>query len=522
MAVLSYPGVYVQEVSSGVRPIEAAGTSTAAFIGVAEKGPVGEVRKVFNFTEFQNTYGNFLSNSYLAHSVFQFFNNGGRQCYVGRIAKDAKAASVTILDRHDSTPGDSLIIVASSPGIWGNHLNVLIDDTNVLNENIHFNLTVYRFDPAIDEEPVELERFENINMDALSDDFVESVVNFRSSSIRVVVNKENSHTIIEKRPQNTPEDQFYLVGDAPLTGAVSAASPGNDGAAPQVADYTSAFTLLDTIRDVSILAVPGVGSAADAGVIADAGMNYCKNRPLSDCFYVADVSKSDITLDDAKAFRDNIKMPNSFGAIYFPWLKMIDPAGRSTEPVSVPPSGYVAGIYSRIDARRGVWKAPAGTEALVAGTVGLVTDLTDEQQGDLNKHKKSISVIRQFPGSGIVLWGARTVSSDPEYKYIPIRRMANFLRVSIFNGIQWAVFEPNDEGLWAELRLNIRSFMMTLFRQGAFQGAAPTEAFFVKVDSETTAQAEIDLGIVNILIGFAPLKPAEFVVVKISQKAGQL
>lgn len=521
MAVLSYPGVYVQEVSSGVRPIEAAGTSTAAFFGVAEKGPVGEVRKIFNFTEFQNVYGNFLSNFYLAHSVFQFFNNGGRQCYVGRIAINANAASVTILDRAE-TPEDSLTILASSPGTWGNHLNIVIDDNNVQDQNIHFNIAVYRSDPSIDEEPVELERFEDLSMDVLSDDFVGSIVNTRSNYIRVEVNEENSHTISEKRPQDTSEGQFYLVGDAEISGAVSAVSAGDDGDTVQVADYTSAFTLLDTIRDVSILAVPGVGSADDAAAIADAGMNYCKNRPLSDCFYIADVSKTDVTLSDAKAFRDSINTPNSFGAIYFPWLKMIDPAGRSSEPIIVPPSGYVAGIYSRIDASRGVWKAPAGTEARVAGSVGLVTDLTDEQQGDLNKHKKSISVIRQYPGSGIVLWGARTVSSDPEYKYIPVRRMANFLRVSIFNGIQWAVFEPNDDGLWAELRLNIRSFMMTLFRQGAFQGSTPTEAFFVKVDSETTAQADIDLGIVNIVIGFAPLKPAEFVVVKISQKAGQL
>lgn len=178
-------------------------------------------------------------------------------------------------------------------------------------------------------------------------------------------------------------------------------------------------------------------------------------------------------------------------------------------------------MYAQIDAKRGVWKAPAGTEAILAGPVGLVTELTDVQQGNLNKAKKSVCVIRKFPDSGIVLWGARTLSSDPEYKYIPVRRMAIFLRVSIFNGIQWAVFEPNDAPLWSQLRLNIGSFMNVLFRQGAFQGSTPSEAYFVKVDSETTTQQDIDLGIVNILVGFAPLKPAEFVIVRISQKAGQ-
>jgi phage tail sheath protein FI len=178
-------------------------------------------------------------------------------------------------------------------------------------------------------------------------------------------------------------------------------------------------------------------------------------------------------------------------------------------------------MYAQIDAKRGVWKAPAGTEAMLGGTVGLVTDLTDVQHGNLNKPKISVCVIRKFPDAGIVLWGSRTMSSDPEYKYIPVRRMAIMLRVSIFNGIQWAVFEPNDEELWAALRLNIGSFMMTLFRQEAFQGSTPSEAFFVKCDSETTPQDDINLGIVNVLVGFAPLKPAEFVVVKISQKAGQ-
>jgi uncharacterized protein len=146
-------------------------------------------------------------------------------------------------------------------------------------------------------------------------------------------------------------------------------------------------------------------------------------------------------------------------------------------------------------------------------------NFTDIQQGNLNPI--NINVIRQFAGSGIVLWGARTVTSDPEWNYIPIRRIAIMLRVSIYNGIQWAVFEPNDEPLWASLRLNIGAFMMNLFRQGAFQGEMPSQAFFVKCDSETTTQIDIDLGIVNVLVGFAPLKPAEFVVVKISQKAGQ-
>jgi phage tail sheath protein FI len=227
----------------------------------------------------------------------------------------------------------------------------------------------------------------------------------------------------------------------------------------------------------------------------------------------------DDTVAEAQAFRAAITKPNSYGAVYFPWVKSLDPSGVSSQPILLPPVGYIAGLYARIDDNRGVWKAPAGTEASLSGVVGLATDLSDLQQGSLNQI--GVNCIRRFATSGIVSWGSRTVASDPEYKYVPVRRTAIMLRVSLYYGLQWAVFEPNDEGLWSQIRLNINSFMGTLFRRGAFQGSSPSAAFFVKCDGETTTQADIDLGIVNILVGFAPLKPAEFVIVKISQKAGQ-
>jgi len=248
-------------------------------------------------------------------------------------------------------------------------------------------------------------------------------------------------------------------------------------------------------------------------------MAYCSNRALQEVFYIGDMAPDDDSPDSAEVFRKLLTTPNSYGAVYFPWLKALDPTGKSQEPVLLPPSGYIAGLYARIDSQRGVWKAPAGTEATINGTVGLAADLTDVEQGNLNL--LNINCIRRFTGSGIVNWGARTITSDTEWTYVPVRRMAIMLRVSIFSGIQWAVFEPNDEELWGQLRLNLNSFMMTLFRKGAFQGSSPSEAFFVKCDAETTTQDDINLGIVNVLVGFAPLKPAEFVVVKISQKAGQ-
>lgn len=309
------------------------------------------------------------------------------------------------------------------------------------------------------------------------------------------------------------------LGDAVVQPPVTAAAPGSDGTAslPDTA-FTAAFARLDTVTDFSLLAVPGE-VAAGGRTMMDLGTAYCANRPLQDVFYVGEMAADDDTVDEALEFRQRLTTANSYGALYFPWVTAPDPTGRSRAPIALPPSGFVAGLYARADAARGVWKAPAGTGASLNGVVGLVTELSDVQQGVLNP--AGVDVIRRFPGVGVVSFGARTVTSDPEWRYVPVRRTVIMLRVSIYYGIGWAVFEPNDEPLWSQLRLNIGSFMTTLFRQGAFQGASPAEAFFVKCDGETTTQADIDLGVVNVLVGFAPLKPAEFVVVKISQKAGQ-
>jgi phage tail sheath protein FI len=240
-----------------------------------------------------------------------------------------------------------------------------------------------------------------------------------------------------------------------------------------------------------------------------------------DCFFIADMTAAETTKEAAQSYVNALTVKSSYAAVYFPWLKMVDPTGRQSEPLLVPPSGFVAGIYARTDARRGAWKAPAGTEANVGGSVGLARVLSDAEQDTLNP--LGVNALRFFPSSGIVVWGARTLAtrSDPEYRYIPIRRLAIFLEQSIYAGIQWAVFEPNDEDLWASLRLNIGAFMMTQFRAGAFQGDTPSKAFFVNCDAETNPQDQIDAGIVTVMVGFAPLKPAEFVVLRVSQKTAQ-
>ena len=320
------------------------------------------------------------------------------------------------------------------------------------------------------------------------------------------------------RPANSQTPTEYHLGDATVTGNVGDAKPGLDGSTPQTQrgeDFKNGLPALDTVRDFSILCIPGISSVD----VIDTAVNYCTQR--ADCFFIGDCRKDDDTVAEGKDFLDGLNKKTSYGAIYFPWLKMTDPTGRSAEPILTPPSGFVAGMYARIDARRGVWKAPAGTEANLGGAIGLAANITDTEQDFLNPI--GVNVIRSFPASGIVIWGARTLAtrSDPEYRYVPVRRTAIFLEQSLYNGIQWAVFEPNDEVLWASLRLNITAFLLLQFRAGAFQGKTPSEAFFVKCDSSTTTQADIDAGIVNILVGFAPLKPAEFVVLRLSQKAGQ-
>ncbi len=372
-----HPGVYIQEVSSGDRPIEGASTSTTAFIGITEKGPVDHALMVTSFAEFQANFGNFLRESWLAYSALQFFNNGGTRLYIARVTS------------HEST-------------------------------------------------------------------------------------------------------------------------------APQEIDYQNAFALMDPITDINLVAVPGIGSPS----MVSYGANYCHKR--GDCFFVGDMSLSENTKEEVNTFTHNIEVKSSYSAVYFPWLKMKDPSGASPEPIAIPPSGSVAGIYARTDANRGVWKAPAGSEANINGAVGLMVNISGSEHNKLNHI--GVNVIRDFPASGIAIMGARTLATQPvlEYKYVHVRRTAIFIEQSIDKGIQWAVFEPNDERLWAKIRLNVVAFMHNLFRQGAFTGSSPQQAYFVRCDRGTTTQNDINQGIVNILVGFAPLKPAEFLILKLSQKGCQM
>ncbi len=274
---------------------------------------------------------------------------------------------------------------------------------------------------------------------------------------------------------------------------------------------------LEEVDLFNLLVLPGV---TDPGILVDAAA-YCQERRA---FLIVDSPHSAQTPDEMEQAISGTALPKtSYAAVYYPWIKIADPlnGGRLR---TVGPGGTVAGLYARTDSARGVWKAPAGTEAALVGVQGVDYVLTDRENGVLNP--RGANCIRLFPVFGPVAWGARTLQGDDqmasEWKYIPVRRLALFLEESLYRGTKWAVFEPNDEPLWAQIRLNLGAFMHTLFRQGAFQGQTPKDAYFVKCDRETTTQNDINLGIVNILVGFAPLKPAEFVIIKIQQMAGQI
>jgi uncharacterized protein len=298
----------------------------------------------------------------------------------------------------------------------------------------------------------------------------------------------------------------------------SAAGVASDGTPPLAVDYDNAYPIIDREVDLfNLLVLSPDAAVAIQNVYGNASV-FCRKRRA---FLLMDppASWTDVQTAAGAVATLRIGLVKDYSAVFFPRVT-VDEAGLK---VNVGPAGAIAGLCARIDSTRGVWKAPAGTEADLRGVVGLERQFSDDENGVLNP--KAINTLRIFP-NGIVNWGARTNDGSDDnpsdWKYIPVRRLALFIEESLYRGLKWVVFEPNDEPLWAQIRLNVGAFMHNLFRQGAFQGATPRVAYFVKCDSETTTQNDINLGIVNIWVGFAPLKPAEFVILYLQQMAGQI
>ena len=491
---LSYPGVYIEEIPSGVRTITGVATSIAAFAGWAPQGPTDQAVQVLNWGDYDRLFGGLHRDSSMSYAVSHFFANGGQQAYIIRVAgADAVVATAAVGD---------LALAATGPGEWANiHGATIRLRTGAAGR---FGLTIVRKRPS-DQAGQVLEVFENLSMDAADPRYVESVLNEQSQIVNATVNGAAIEAAELTMLAGGQDGTVMLPGDATFWSAVLPTDADENG-------RLGGLYHLERIDLFNLLCVPGL---TDTGNLASLAQ-FCRARRA---FLIADAedTPNETTVNPIEG-DDGIN-----AAIYYPWVRLPDPL-QEGRLQSFPPCGAVAGIYARTDTTRGVWKAPAGIDASLSGARGVTNRLTDGENGPLNR--RGINVLRTFPVYGTVSWGARTCRGNDEigseWKYVPVRRTALFIEETLYRSLKWVVFEPNDEPLWAQVRLNVGAFMHGLFRQGAFQGRTPRDAYFVKCDKETTTQNDINLGIVNILVGFAPLKPAEFVVVKLQQMAGQI
>jgi uncharacterized protein len=411
----------------------------------------------------------------------------------------------------DGSPIASMTIAAKNPGAWAGNLRISIDhDVADPTDLLAFNMSVEEVDPTLpaDAPPLRTERFFNLSTDASSPLHVDGVLAARSQLVAI-------GTSSTERPGLTNADRA-LTGGSDGRGI-----DDNTISNPDLEGRKHGLWALQNADLFNMLCIPPLAFDTDIGpTTRDAALKYCKDRRA---FFIVDPPSSWNAVPQAAAGVDALNLRDENAAIYFPRLNIANPL-RDGQLTECAPCGMVAGVYARTDARRGVWKAPAGTEATMAGVRTLSVPMTDGENGVLNP--LGVNCLRSFPVTGNVVWGARTLRGADnlasEWKYVPVRRTALFLEESLYRSLKWVVFEPNDEPVWSQIRLNVGSFMHTLFRKGAFQGSTPKDAYLVKCDAETTTQADIDRGVVNILVGFAPLKPAEFVFVKIQQLAGQL
>jgi phage tail sheath protein FI len=510
------PAVYFEELSSGARPIEAAGTSTAGFVGHAVKGPIGRAIPLNNFGEYLTRFGGFFSNGFLPFAVKAFFDEGGRSCYVVRTChfNPGGGAAAVLATRTYPTVSNAALqalrVDATSEGAWGNDLAVRIEHPNAT----EFTLRVF-------ESGVSVEFYEHLTMDPADPPtattnpaaprHVEGPINGVSPRIRVtdLAGSSGIAVMANRRPAVT-------------TAASDPLQNGVDGLTGLTADdYIGTAALgnglnaFNRIEDVSILAIPDAVNRA----VHVRGMAYCDNR--QDCVYVADcqatITLADDVLDYKTAdgtFSGGNAISSKYGALYAPWIRVSDP--RSGGTILIPPSGAVAGRYAGVDATRGVHKAPAGVlDGRLTTVLGLQFNFVTQDQERLNP--KGINLIRAYPGTGQVIWGARTVSADPEWRYLNVRRLFIFLRQSILLSTNWVVFEPNDATLWKSIERNVSEFLRLQWLAGALVGGTPDEAFYVKCDEETNPPESILLGRVITEIGVAPSKPAEFVIFRIMQ-----
>ncbi len=494
----TYPGVYVQEIPSGVRTISGVSTSVCAFVGTAKRGPINKAVVVLSFSEFERLFGGLSADSEMSYAVRQFFANGGTNALVVRLVKSFTASFLTLKD--ESGTDDVLLITALDEGVAGNSIRVTVDYSNV--EEVSFNLTI---EFIMNGDPIDgvKEKFANINMTEGHPRSITRKVNGISKLVTCGILKNSRPRCSTAYMGNGSEVAFT---DAEASSIYIGSRTQREG-----------IYVLEEADHFNLLCLPGI---SDSNILMHADA-YCKERWA---FMIVDSPKSVSKPEDIRTLMSGATLPKTDnGALYYPWLKIDDPLNNGNLR-SCAPCGSIAGLYARTDKSRGVWKAPAGTKSILTGVQAADYTLTNRENGTLNP--LGVNCIRIFPGFGAIAWGARTLNGadhiNSQYKYIPVRRLSLYMEESLYRGLEWVAFEPNDEPLWSQIRLNVGAFMYGLFRQGAFQGSTPKEAYFVKCDRETTTQNDINLGRVNIYVGFAPLKPAEFIILNIQQVAGQI
>lgn len=509
-SALTYPGVYVEEIPSGVRTITGVATSIAAFVGSARRGPTDDPVTINSYGDFERIFGGLWVDSTLGYAVRDFYLNGGSQAIIVRLS-NGTPATITV--------AGVLTLVAKNPGLWGEGLRVRI--THNASDNTLYNITVR--DTTTGSE----ERFLNVSTNANSSRSPDKVL--AQTSTLVAVQGAPPTTRPTAHPPVTTGDPFANDSANPPTKYAQANTDGDNGGDLVDADYqgdpnlkTGIYALRKT--DIfNLLCIPPMTRTTDVAGVLSSALALCVERRA---MLLVDPPSTWTNVAAAVAGIGNFALSGQDArnaAIFFPRLTQPDPQQDGLVDDFVP-CGAVAGVFARTDTQRGVWKAPAGLDASLNGVPALQISLTDAENGQLNP--LGVNCLRSFGVAGRVVWGSRTLRGADqladEWKYVPVRRTALFIEESLFRGTKWVVFEPNDEPLWAQIRLNVGAFMHNLFRQGAFQGTSPRDAYFVKCDKETTTQNDINLGIVNIVVGFAPLKPAEFVIIKLQQIAGQI
>ena len=530
------PGVYIQEVNAGTRPIEGVGTAMAAFIGFAPAGPTNTPVLVSNWSQYVDTFGAsanggrrnpHVDNAYLSHAVYGYFNNGGGRCYVVRVdagsngnGKARKTDDARL--KTESTPAIAQIpgrsakalpsLTATPKGTPTNDIQIEIappttDDSG----DGSFTFKVKSGDVE--------ETYENVSLGRRGGKYVVETVN-QASKLLTLTELQSPGSLLDR----TPQIGTYTLKAKDQTAIASSQKESTTSVVKAnhfigEVDERSGIEGLQIADDATMVCCPDLMSAYEQGMIDIDGVKAVQQALLDHCSNMKDRmaildTPPGLAPQDVKKWRDSDTHYDSpFATMYYPWIKVAGPDGA---PIDVPPCGHIAGVWARNDNERGVHKAPANE--VVRGALEASTQVTKGEQEVLNP--LGVNCIRTFTGRGVRVWGARTLSSDPAWRYVNVRRLFNYVEESIERGTQWVVFEPNDENLWARVRRDVGAFLTGVWREGMLFGGTPNEAFFVKCDAELNPEDVRDRGQLFIDVGLAPVKPAEFVVFRFSQFAG--